>query len=251
MTRESENRWEAVPELCGKPIIGLIPLADEEKDSYWMLPGYMNGIVRAGGIPIMLPLTHDEDILRRLSAVCEGFLFTGGHDIDPSLYGEQRLPQCGAVCRERDKMEQRLLSMAVAMNKPILGICRGIQMLNVFLGGTLYQDLPSQISSEAEHHQKPPYNIPVHGIKILRESPLHELLGTNTLRVNSYHHQAVKDLSARLKPMAVSEDGITEAVYMPDRKFVWGVQWHPEFMDAEDEPSSAIFAELVRKSSER
>ena len=136
-----------------KPIIGIVPLVDETKDSFWMLPGYMNGVAEAGGIPVMLPLTSDKEEIRQLLATVQGILLTGGHDVDPAVYGEIPIPECGAFCRERDAMESELLKQALEKDLPVLGICRGIQFLNACLGGTLYQDLPRQYPSDTEHHQ--------------------------------------------------------------------------------------------------
>ena len=127
-----------------KPMIGLIPLVDEKRESYWMLPGYMEGIARAGGLAVMLPLTDkDEDIVRLLEAF-DGFVFTGGHDVDPAIYGQEKLDICGDLCPGRDSMEQKLLRAALEADKPVLGICRGLQLINAVLGGTLWQDLPAQ-----------------------------------------------------------------------------------------------------------
>lgn len=228
-----------------RPMIGVVPLVDEERESYWMLPGYMKGIEGAGGIPVMLPLTLDEMIIEQLAQAMDAFLFTGGQDVSTSLYGENALPECGAPCGLRDRMEGMLLNAVLKLDKPVLGICRGIQFLNAALGGTLYQDLPTQHASGVEHHQSPPYDIPVHSVTICRNTPLHALLQTDELHVNSYHHQAVRTLSPKLKAMAVSEDGLTEAVYMPDKKFVWAVQWHPEFSFEKDDASRRIFEAFV------
>ena len=229
-----------------KPVIGIVPLIDETKDSFWMLPGYMQGITEAGGIPVMLPLTDDKETIGRLLDLLQGILLTGGHDVDPLLYGEEPIPQCGKPCRERDAMEAELLRQALERDMPVLGICRGIQFLNVHLKGTLYQDLPAQHPSDIEHHQKPPYDVPVHSVSILKDSPLFALLNRDTLSVNSYHHQAIREKSEELKIMAVSEDGLVEAVEMPDRRFVWAVQWHPEFSFRKDESSRRIFREFVK-----
>ena len=129
---------------------------------------------------------------------------------------------------------------------PVLGICRGIQFLNAYLGGTLYQDLNTQHPTATEHHQKPPYDVPVHNVSIQKDSSLHKLLGTDTLAVNSYHHQAIKEKADALEAMAVSEDGLIEAVRMPDKKFVWAFQWHPEFSYKSDISSRKIFEEFIR-----
>ncbi|MDR3166618.1 MAG: gamma-glutamyl-gamma-aminobutyrate hydrolase family protein, partial [Treponema sp.] len=190
-----------------RPLIGVTPLWDEKKGSLWMLPGYMDGLVRAGAMPLMLPLTTCQDVLRQLAGLCAGFLFTGGDDVFPGLYGEEVLPCCGPVCGERDAMEKALFSIAVLeQNKSAFGICRGIQLFNVLLGGALYQDLPAQFSeSTLSHQQKPPYDKPVHQVKIVRGSPLHALVGRDTLAVNSSHHQGISKLAPDLVPMALAE----------------------------------------------
>ena len=228
-----------------QPLIGIVPLVDEARESYWMLPGYMQGVEQAGGVPVMLPLTDDAAALRQLADTCDGFLLTGGQDVSPALYGAAPTPQCGETCPARDAMEARLLDLALAADKPVLGICRGIQFLNVHLGGTLYQDLPAEHPSAANHHQTPPYGAPVHSVTLTAGSPLWALLGKDTLAVNSLHHQAIKTLAPGLAAMAVSEDGLTEAVCLPDKRFVWAVQWHPEFSFRVNEDSRKIFKAFV------
>ena len=228
-----------------KPVIGVIPLWDDEKESLWMLPGYMDGIREAGGIPIMFPLTADEEELKQLMDMTDGILFTGGHDVSPSLYGETPLNEDVICCPLRDEMEQIVLRMAVDQDKSVLGICRGIQFINAALGGTLYQDLPAQHPSATEHHQHAPYDVPVHKVSILKDSPLYELLGAEQIAVNSYHHQAVKELAPDLNVMATSEDGLIEAVFKPSQKFFWAVQWHPEFSYRTDTAAKKIFEAFV------
>ena len=210
-----------------------------------MLPGYMKGIEECGGIPVMLPLTSDTDIISWLSREFDGFFFTGGQDVNPKLYGEPMSPKCGEICCVRDEMELALLNEIIALDKPLLGICRGIQFLNAALGGTLYQDLPTEHPSEIVHCMKPPYDRAVHNVHIEQYSPLYTLLGVRELPVNSYHHQAVKVLSTKLAAMAYSEDKLVEAVYMPDKKFIWAVQWHPEFSYSSDQYSMKIFDKFV------
>lgn len=228
-----------------RPLIGVIPLVDIEKNSYWMLPGYLEGLINAGGMPVMLPLTNDQMMLREIADQFDGFLFTGGHDLSPALYGEQRLPSCGVCCELRDQMESELFPFIWEQDKPILGICRGLQFINVALGGTLYQDLPEQIASDIEHRQQPPYEVPVHDVQIVENSPLHMLLHKNSLLVNSHHHQAIKTLSHHLQPMAYSPDGLIEAIYAPEKQYVWAVQWHPEWLYATDENSRNIFKRFL------
>ena len=123
-----------------QPIIGVTPLVDAAKESYWMLPGYFNGILQAGGLPLMLPLTIDASRIAQLCHLCDGILLTGGQDIQPELYGAEPLPCCGECSPERDTMELQLLELAFQQDLPVLGICRGLQLLNVCFGGTLYQD---------------------------------------------------------------------------------------------------------------
>ena len=228
-----------------KPLIGVMPLWDDDKESVWMLPGYLEGIRQAGGIPVILPFTSENDELEQLAKMCDGFLFTGGHDVSPELYSEKPVDDSVICCKDRDEMESWYLKYAISSDKPLLGICRGIQFINAALGGTLYQDLPTQHSSEIDHHQKPPYDIPVHTVSIVKDSPLGKLLDTEQLSVNSYHHQAVKDLSPRLKAMAISTDGLIEAVFMPEHRFLWAVQWHPEFSYLTDINSRKIFKAFI------
>ncbi len=232
-------------DIMRKPMIGIVPLLDVEKDSYWMLPGYMKGIEAVGGLPVMLPLTEDEEEIRQLLELCGGILFTGGQDVSPELYREEKLPECGECSRERDRMETLLLKQVLEKDIPAFGICRGIQFINACLGGTLYQDLPAQKPSGTEHHQKPPYDQPVHKVIISQGSPLQQLLKKETLAVNSYHHQAVKKTAPGLSVMALSEDGIVEAVFMPGKKFLWAVQWHPEFSFFNDQDSRKILKAFV------
>lgn len=228
-----------------KPIIGIVPLIDESRDSYWMLPGYMQGIEKAGGVPVMLPLTEDEASLCRLTEMCSGILLSGGHDVSPALYGEEKLPVCTECCKARDAMESRLLCLALEQNKPVLGICRGLQFLNVHLGGSLWQDLPSQRPTKTCHRQQPPYDQPCHEAILPEGSPLRTLLGKESIGVNSCHHQAVKQLAPGLCTMATAPDGTVEAVFMPGRRFVWAVQWHPEFSHKVNPDSNAIFRAFV------
>jgi len=232
-----------------RPIIGVVPLWDEKKDSIWMLPGYMKGLEEAGAVPVILPLTVSETALKKAADYFDGFLFTGGQDVDPKLYGEAKSDRCGEVCKTRDQMEAYLFREAVLnQNKPALGICRGIQLFNALLGGSLYQDLPAELSNSVGHTKGPPYDVPAHAVRLLPESPLGKLAGKERLEVNSYHHQGINRIAEGLEVMAMADDGLVEAVYMPDRCWVWAVQWHPEF-SLNDETSKKIFATFVSSLS--
>ena len=224
-----------------KPIVGVMPLWDEEKDSIWMLPGYLDGLSQAGALPLIFPFTADEPELEQLVNMCDGFLFTGGHDVSPELYHEIPLEGLVETCLKRDVMERIVLRMALEKDKPVLGICRGIQFINVFLGGTLYQDIPTQHPSGTEHRQTAPYDVPIHDVAVAEDSPLARCLGVERLSVNSLHHQAVRKLASSLEAMAFSPDGLVEAAYMPGKQFLWAVQWHPDFSFRTDDNSRKIF----------
>ncbi|WP_138494406.1 gamma-glutamyl-gamma-aminobutyrate hydrolase family protein [Paenibacillus pinistramenti] len=231
-----------------RPIIGVLPLYDGDKESYWMLPGYMKAIEDAGGIPFMLPLTSDVEHITQIAHMFDGFLFTGGHDVNPELYGETVEEVCGELCNPRDVLEKALFQQVVKLDKPALGICRGLQLFNVLLGGTLYQDLPAQLRSEPKvrHKQAPPYAEPAHPVYIEQGNLLHRILKTETLKVNSCHHQGIKKLSEQLLPAAKAEDGLIEAVAMPDKRFILAVQWHPEFSYQSDRYNFRLFEEFVK-----
>ena len=223
-----------------KPLIALIPQVDEE-GRWWMNPDYLNSVSRAGGIGVVLPLTADDQELEEIARRFDGFLFTGGPDVDPALYGHEKESFCGEICRERDEMEMKLFRLVFDLDKPILGICRGIQLMNVALGGTLYQDLPSQFPSEINHR--------VLGKPLARET--HEILVEDlpfgnlprNLWVNSRHHQAIDRLAPGLKVRARATDGVIEAVYMAEKPQIRAVQWHPE--NFRNELSRYIFEEFI------
>lgn len=226
-----------------KPLIGLIPLVDEGRESFWMLPGYMAGIARAGGLAVMLPLTGEDVDIENLVERFDGFLFTGGHDVDPALYGQEKEDCCGDLCPTRDAMEQKLLKAALAADKPVLGICRGLQLMNAVLGGTLWQDIPTQFPSETNHRMAAPYGRAEHTVQVNPELPFGNL--PLTLGVNSCHHQGIRELAPELKVWAKAPDGLVEAIFLPGKRYARAVQWHPEFFRVEDELSRTIFSGFV------
>ena len=229
------------------PIIGVTPLWDAERKSVWMLPDYLEGIKAAGGIPVVLPFEMSEEDANRLVETCDGFLFTGGQDVTPELYGMKDATGTIVPSPERDRLETLLLEKALQADKTVLGICRGLQFINAFLGGTLWQDLPSQHPSDIVHRQGKPYGVPTH--KVMLDGDLKTLLGKDVLEVNTLHHQAIKDLADDLTPMAVAPDGLIEAARMTSKRFVWAVQWHPEYMFKTDADSLALFSCFVRHFS--
>ena len=228
-----------------KPLIGVTPLFDRGRDSYWMLPGYFHALEQAGAVPVMLPLSDDEAALSRLVDALDGFLIAGGQDVSPAVYGEEQKPTCAETCPERDAMETVLLRLLWDADKPVFGICRGLQILNAHLGGTLYQDLKSEHPSDTNHRMAAPYDRAEHPVTLLRDAPLYTLLNAGEIGVNSCHHQAIKTLAPVLQPMAIAPDGLIEAVYAPEKRFVRAVQWHPEFFFKKDENSRKLFAAFV------
>ena len=232
-----------------KPLIGLTPIDDTARESLWMLPGYMQGLEAVGGIGVMLPLTDDAAVLKELVAKMDGILLTGGNDVAPALYGEPKEPFCGENDPLWDRMETRLIELALQADKPVFGICRGLQILNAVLGGTLYQDLKTQTGTEICHSMDKPYDRTVHEVTILPDTPLAELYGPGALAVNSRHHQGIKTLAPALRAQATAPDGLIESVYLPGYRFVQAVQWHPEhrWQAAESQSILRAFVDVCKK----
>lgn len=226
------------------PLIGITPFRDGR--DYRLYPEYAQRVAEAGGAPVILPLTEDDAAAERYAEACDGFLFTGGDDVSPALYGEEPLEGKTFSDPVRDGAEASLLKAVLAADKPVFGICRGLQFVNVFLGGTLYQDLPAQRPSPVVHAQPRPFDAPSHRVAVFRDTPLSDACGTETIAVNSLHHQGIKDLSPRLSLAAEAEDGLAEAAFMPDKKFVLLVQWHPELTPA-DPFARSLFRTFVRR----
>ena len=203
-----------------------------------------------GGIALMLPLCTDREILAYFLKSCDGFLLTGGQDVSPSLYGAEKMPQCGEVCKARDDMDGYILHKAILRDKPVLGICRGIQLMNALLGGTLYQDLSTQRPSPTEHHMQPPYDREAHRVMLQQGTPLFELLQRRECPVNSYPHQGIRSLAPGLSIMATAQEGLIEGVYLPQKRFIWGIQWHPEFSFLKSAESRMILGALVQAAKD-
>ena len=227
-----------------RPIIGLLGSVEEKKDCYFANRLYWNAVLQTGGFPVLLPtLTSEADAAEMLSHL-DGLLFCGGDDIHPSRYGEQKLPACGNGSDQRDRSEQAYVSAWDRTDLPCLGICRGIQTLNVFLCGTLWQDIPSQIPEAFPHKGGV-----MHAIDIERGSLLSDLCGgAERITVNSYHHQAIKDCAPSVVPVARAEDGVIEAAVFRDHPNALAVQYHPERTFASDPCSRALFAWLIAEA---
>lgn len=229
-----------------KPLIAIVSLYDETKESYWMLPGYAQALEQAGACPVVLPLTADPEALARYVEAFDGFLFPGGHDLDPAFYNGPMSDKLGPICPQRDSMERLLFPLALESRKPLLGICRGIQLFNCMLGGDLWQDIPTQCPSGTEHHETPPYDKVAHQVAIRAGSLLERIVAQCSMGVNSYHHQAIKQLGRGLEVCAMAPDSIVEAVSVQDHPFALAVQWHPEFSYRADGNSREIFRAFVQ-----
>ena len=194
---------------------------------------YLLAIEQPGATPVLVTPTHGEEARAQLLELAHGLVLTGGEDVAPSRYGEQPHPELGTVNFARDEMEFTLLRGALERRMPVLAICRGMQLLNVALGGTLYQDLPSQLGGDLIHEQDAAVNDRWHHARVEEDSRMAEIFGSPTLHINSFHHQGIKDVAPALRARAWAEDGLVEAIEAPDYPWVFGVQWHPERGEAE------------------
>lgn len=235
-----------------KPIIGLSSTSGEGTSTSVPLT-YVESVIRAGGVPMVLPITQDHDLLNRMLDNIDALILTGGEDVDPlKWYGEEPLPALGGIAPERDSFDVALARLAVERGIPLLGICRGHQVINVAFGGTLYQDIPSQVkASHVKHRQSAPGDYGTHTIRIEQNSLLYKQLGTQSIAVNSFHHQAVKDMAPGFKVTATSVDGVVEAMEKIGSDQVYSVQFHPEVFTANNiDTFLGIFEYLIKKAEE-
>lgn len=228
------------------PLIGVLPNVDGEKKSK-IENTYIRAIEASGGAAILLPYTANPESIDRFIDLCDGFIFAGGADIEPARYGEEKHPRCGETTPYRDEVEFLAFEKIMKTEKPIMGICRGSQLINVALGGTLYQDIPSEIKTDLTHKQEHPHSEPAHEANVVSGSLLHSLIGKSRIHINSLHHQAIKELGDGLSPMAVADDGIIEAIVRTGKRLVWGFQWHPEKTFDNSEDSKAIFKKFIEE----
>ena len=213
-----------------RPVIGITPSLESGEGKIYTPTSYPKVIIAAGGNPIFFNFTRDEAIIEAYAEMVDGVLFSGGDDVNPASYGEEQIWGCGDVVPLRDDFEIALLKVLLTKypEKPILGICRGCQILNVGMGGTLYQDLRSQVPGCIRHQQQQSSHYASHKATVAEGSKLHEIYGSTEVMVNSFHLQAVKDLGAGLVITARASDGIVEGFEKPDHPYFVAVQWHPE-----------------------
>ncbi|MEK3933687.1 gamma-glutamyl-gamma-aminobutyrate hydrolase family protein [Sporosarcina sp. FSL W7-1349] len=234
-----------------KPVIGLTSNMNVD-GKHEIDPEYMAAILLAGGLPFIIPADVEQEA-EQAASLLDGLVLTGGKDIDPQCYGEEPHPKLGEVSPARDRMEIALVGQMKAADKPILGICRGIQLLNVAFGGDLFQDVEGQMDRPVlQHAQRAPRSHPSHTVKLESGSVLEEIVGEPLLQVNSFHHQSVKRVAASLRISAFSNDGIVEAIEGREGNFLLGVQWHPERLAvAGDAPSLRIFNSFIQACAKR
>ncbi len=236
------------------PLIGIpcftIPHPTRPYALYANNQTYANAVALAGGIPLFIPPVNEESVegaCETLGQRLDGLLLSGGADIDPVVYGEARLPVCETSQPERDRLELALTRQALQRGTPIFGICRGMQLLNVACGGSLYQDLPTQsLQSQRHAWSDHPRDYLAHSIEIAADSRLAAITGIRAHQVNSLHHQAVHRPGAGLTITAWAPDGVAEAMELRDHSFVLAVQYHPEELTRSDAPSQALFAAFVQ-----
>lgn len=206
---------------------------------------YINSVIAAGGVPFLMPVTSDKELIDTLLSRLDGILVSGGVDINPLLYGENPVNGLGEVIDEMDAADIGFIKAAHKKGLPILGICRGVQIINVAFGGTLYQDINTQ-GNFIGHNQKSRRYSPSHPVKLSKDSILYKLYGEKLL-VNSFHHEAVKAAAPGFKISAVSDDGLIEAVENTEGSFIMAVQWHPEMMSAKHEHMLETFKVFIEE----
>lgn len=230
------------------PIIGVTIRKETENSTTFLKVDENNikAILINGGIPFLMPLTTDDNVIDKYLSLVDGIYFTGGNDIFPMTYGEEPLKELGKLIPERDDFEIKLYQKGEKLDLPMLGVCRGYQIMNVASGGSLYQDIYIQREKTIGHNPK---NIPVdcefHTINISKNTKLYNIFNTDVIKTNSFHHQAIKNVARNYKVSAVAQDGIIEAIESELLTFAIGVQWHPEDMIKSNDKFNSIYKALI------
>ena len=239
--------------MAYRPRIGLTMRLEIETRRFYLGRDYSEAVQGAGGLPVHIPLIPDEEYIETLMSDLDGVLLPGADcDVDPAYYGEDPHPNLGRVVPEKDKTDRLVLEHAERLDLPVLAICYGMQALNVWRGGSLVQDIDSQIEGCMKHRQGEPLDRHSHSVSIAEKNSLFDVAGKAAASVNSHHHQAVRRTGRDLRAIAWANDGVIEAIedVRPDR-FVLGVQWHPELAWRGDELSLGIFERFVSACSSR
>jgi putative glutamine amidotransferase len=236
------------------PVIGVTPdfNAGDRKDmggrepTYFLRARYIKAIEELGGVPLILPLVAGRTARRRLLDRIDGLLLTGsGPDLSPKLYGERQRYPFPLVSQRRADFELDLVHQAQTRDLPLLAICGGMQTVNVACGGSLFQDIPSQLHEALDHRQATKATHPSHAVRIAPNSLLRKVVNQTTMMVNSSHHQSVKAVASTLRTSAVAPDGVIEAIESPAHRFLLAVQWHPEFLFERHRPHRRLFEALL------
>jgi putative glutamine amidotransferase len=233
-----------------KPIIG-IACGQEwrgSRQSLYVHKPYTDAIVKTGGVPVLLPIAEVET--EALLSIVDGLLLPGGIDVDPRFYNEEPMARLGQVDLDWDANDMRLCREAMYRDIPILGICRGHQLINVAAGGTLYQDIYTEPKTTLKHAQEVNFYNGIHKIAVKSETLLQEIIEKDEVWVNSSHHQAVKDVAPDFEVAGVASDGIIEAIESKKHNFVLGVQWHPEWMYLKDNNMLKLFIAFINSAAQ-
>lgn len=227
-----------------QPLIGIT--CGMERDGYFVTYYYAKAVRAAGGMPVLLPFLEREEDLKYYHRILDGLILSGGGDVDPFYFGEDPVPELGEICPERDQFELSLARLFLADPKPLLAICRGMQVLNIAAGGTLCQHLEAKPGA-VKHRQHAPKWYPTHEIEIAVGSRLFHLFqGQRSIRVNSFHHQAIEKVAPGFKVNAWAKDGVIEGMEGENFNFCLGVQWHPECMWERDERQLELFRAFLK-----
>lgn len=235
------------PSTTEKPLIGISLGYNPKKNS--VNNSYVESVWKNGGIPYLIPVTDNVEVLRQIVSQLDGMIFTGGEDFAPAYYGEEEHEKLGTVNVTRDTYDLTLFKLVTDRNIPTLGICRGLQLINIGMGGSLYQDLPSQFPSDINHRQEEDSQLPTHSVSITRGSTIHHILGKDEIQVNTLHHQAIKKLAPGLKIVGWAKDSVPEMIEAYPNHQILGVQFHPEvFTAAGDTLFGKFFKFLINKA---
>ncbi|MDP3486526.1 MAG: gamma-glutamyl-gamma-aminobutyrate hydrolase family protein [Bacillota bacterium] len=231
-----------------KPLIGITCFHDHSAGVHRQNDTYINVISKAGGIPILLPCLQPEADISQHLDIINGLILSGGPDADPIFFGEEPHPALGNIHPTMDAYEIPLIKEALKRDMPLLGICRGEQMLNIAVGGNLIQDIAASVKNPLKHRQDAPRHYMTHSANVVAGTKLAQVLGAGKLRVNSFHHQSVKDVPSGFVISATAPDGVIEAIESVQHAFVLGLQWHPEGMWNVADNYDALFNAFVEAS---